>query len=129
MIEAWWRQLKHQWLFLSELDSATSVRKLVAFYVEQHRIVVPHSAIQGQTPDERHLGTGISVPATLNEKRVVGRAARLAHNRAEACSRYKVADATPAMVTIENNTSEANSIRVPSPKKATIKRSTGSMAA
>jgi transposase InsO family protein len=31
MIEAWWRQLKHQWLYLNELDCANSVRKFVAF--------------------------------------------------------------------------------------------------
>jgi hypothetical protein len=26
MIEAWWRSLKHQWLFLHPLDSVTTVR-------------------------------------------------------------------------------------------------------
>ena len=31
MIEAWWRSLKHQWLFLHSLDSVTTVRRLVAF--------------------------------------------------------------------------------------------------
>lgn len=105
MIEAWWRQLKHQWLFLNELDSTTSVRKLIAFYVEQHNAVVPHFAFQGQTPDEMYFGTGASVPATLKEKRAEARAARLAHSRAVTCARCKVADATPAMVLIENNTS------------------------
>ena len=29
MIEAWWRSLKHQWLFLHPLDSVTTVRRLV----------------------------------------------------------------------------------------------------
>ena len=33
MIEAWWRSLKHQWLFLHSLDSVTTVRRLVEFYV------------------------------------------------------------------------------------------------
>src|SRR5215472_7327808 len=32
MIEAWWRSLKHQWLFLHSLDSINTVRRLVAFY-------------------------------------------------------------------------------------------------
>lgn len=36
MIEAWWRSLKHQWLFLHSLDSITTVRRLVAFYVDEH---------------------------------------------------------------------------------------------
>jgi putative transposase len=35
MIEAWWRSLKHQWLFLHSLDSLGTVRRLVAFYVEE----------------------------------------------------------------------------------------------
>ena len=105
MIEAWWRQLKHQWLFLNELDSATSVRKLVGFYVEQHNTVVPHFAFEGQTPDEIYIGTGASVPAKLKEKRAEARAARLAHNRAVTCARCKIEDTKPAMVTMGSNTS------------------------
>jgi len=104
MIEAWWRQLKHHWLFLNELDGATSVRKLVGFYVEQHNTVVPHFAFQGQTPDEMYFGTGARVPAEMKEKRTEARAARLAHNRAVICERCKVEDATPALVTIGINT-------------------------
>jgi transposase InsO family protein len=41
MIEAWWRSLKHQWLFLHSLDSVTTVRRLVAFYVQEHIQVLP----------------------------------------------------------------------------------------
>ena len=52
MIEAWWRSLKHQWLFLHSLDSVTTVRRLVTFYVDEHNRVLPHSAFRGQTPDE-----------------------------------------------------------------------------
>jgi len=51
MIEAWWRTLKHQWLFLHSLDSVTTVRRLVEFYVQEHNRVLPHSAFRGQTPD------------------------------------------------------------------------------
>jgi len=105
MIEAWWRQLKHQWLFLNELDSATWVRKLVGFYVEQHNTVVPHFAFQGQAPDEMYFGTGASVPAKMKERRVEARVARLAHNRAVTCARCKVEDTKPAMVTMGSNTS------------------------
>ena len=50
MIEAWWRSLKHHWLFLHSLDSVTTVRRLVAFYVQEHNTVLPHSAFRGQTP-------------------------------------------------------------------------------
>ncbi len=58
MIEAWWRSLKHQWLFLHSLDSVTTVRRLVEFYVQEHNRVLPHSAFRGQTPDEMYFGTG-----------------------------------------------------------------------
>jgi hypothetical protein len=36
MIEAWWRSVKHQWLFLHNLDSASAVERLVVFYVSEH---------------------------------------------------------------------------------------------
>ena len=55
MIEAWWRSLKHHWLFLHSLDSVATVRRLVAFYVEEHNRVLPHSAFRGQTPDEMYF--------------------------------------------------------------------------
>jgi putative transposase len=48
MIEAWWCSLKHQCLFLHPLDSVTTVRRLVVFYVDQHNRVLPHSAFHGQ---------------------------------------------------------------------------------
>ena len=62
MIEAWWRSLKHHWLFLHALDSVTTVRRLVAFYVDEHNRVLPHAAFRGQTPDEMYFGTGDGVP-------------------------------------------------------------------
>jgi transposase InsO family protein len=55
MIEAWWRSLKHQWLFLHPLDSVATIRRLVAFYVHEHNHVLPHSAFRGQTPDEMYF--------------------------------------------------------------------------
>ena len=52
VIEAYWRSLKHQWLFLNSLDNLNAVEKLVAFHVDEHNEVMPHSAFRGQTPDE-----------------------------------------------------------------------------
>ena len=69
MIEAWWRSLKHQWLFLHSLDSVTTVRRLVAFYVDEHNRVLPHSAFRGQTPDEMYFGTGDTVSADFRHAR------------------------------------------------------------
>ena len=85
MIEAWWRVLKHQWLYLNTLDSMATVRKLVAFYVEQHNTHLPHAAFHGQTPDEMYFGTGADVPKQLQAARAAARQARLAANRALRC--------------------------------------------
>jgi hypothetical protein len=73
MIEAWWRSLKHQWLFLHSLDSVTTVQRLVAFYVDEHNRVLPHSAFRGQTPDEMYFGTGDAIPADLTSRATAAR--------------------------------------------------------
>jgi putative transposase len=44
MIEAFWRSLKHQWLFLNSLDNIARLRSLVAFFVEEHNTKMPHAA-------------------------------------------------------------------------------------
>ena len=85
LIEAWWRVLKHSWLFLNQLDSAACVRKLVAFYVEEHNTRLPHSAFQGQTPDEMYSGTGDEVPGNLPAAKQDARRRRLEVNRAARC--------------------------------------------
>jgi len=82
VIEAWWRSLKHQWLFL---DSITTVRRLVAFYVDEHNRVFPYSAFRGQTPDEMYFGTGDAVPADLTSRAAAARRARVEANRSAAC--------------------------------------------
>src|SRR4029450_3346279 len=55
MIEAWWRSLKHQFLFLPPLDSPATIRRLMAFYVHEHNHVLSHSSFRGQTPDEMYF--------------------------------------------------------------------------
>jgi transposase InsO family protein len=86
LIEAWWRQVKHGWLYLHELDTVAKVRRLVGFYVEEHNRRIPHCAFRGQTPDEVYFGTGDAVPDRLAERRRLARERRLAHNRAQACA-------------------------------------------
>ena len=90
MIEAWWRSLKHHWLFLHALDSVATVRRLVAFYVAEHNRVLPHAAFHGQTPDEMYFGTGEGIPAELATRADAARRARLQANRSVSC------DACPA---------------------------------
>jgi len=36
MIEAFWRSLKHGWLYLHALDSLAALRRLIEFYVKAH---------------------------------------------------------------------------------------------
>ena len=85
LIESWWRVLKHQWLYLNTLDRVSTVRKLVAFYVEQHNSHLPHSAFKGQTPDEMYFGTGHDIHRQLDAARISAREARMKHNRSQSC--------------------------------------------
>ncbi len=86
LIEAWWRSLKHKWLFLNPLDSVTKVRRLVEFYVEEHNSRLPHSTFRGQTPDEMYLGEGGEIPARLAAAKQDARHRRLEANRPAHCS-------------------------------------------
>lgn len=85
LIESWWRVLKHQWLYLNQLDTVPTIEKLVGFYVEQHNSHLPHSAFQGQTPDEMYFGTGQHIPQQLQKARLAARRKRLEANRALSC--------------------------------------------
>ena len=85
MIEAWWRSLKHQWLFLHALDSVATVCRLVAFYVDEHNRVLPHAAFRDQTPEEMYFGAGDAIPAELAARADAARRARLQANRSVTC--------------------------------------------
>jgi len=86
MIEAFWRSWKHSWLFLHALDNFTALARLVEFYVTAHNQVMPHSAFEGQTPDEMYFGTGGSVAAELATACKTAREERMKANREAACS-------------------------------------------
>ena len=86
LIEAWWRTLKHQWLYLNTLDSVETVRRRVAFYVEAHNTEIPHSAFRGQTPEEMYYGRRKDVPDKLKAAKTRAQAARMMANRATSCS-------------------------------------------
>jgi putative transposase len=72
-------------LFLNTLDTAASVRKLVEFYVEQYNTQLPHSAFNGQTPDEMYFGTGDDIPKQLEAAKLAARKLRLKTNRELNC--------------------------------------------
>jgi transposase InsO family protein len=86
LIEAWWRSLKHRWLFLHPLDNIATVKRLVDFYVTEHNERIPHAAFEGQTPDEVYFGRGDHIPGELAARRRDARGQRVARNRAVACA-------------------------------------------
>jgi transposase InsO family protein len=85
MIEASWRSLKYSWIYLHRLDTAAAVRRLVEFYVTAHNEVMPHSAFEGQTPNEMYFGTGGAVAIDLASARQAAREERMKANRAARC--------------------------------------------
>ncbi len=85
VIEESWRSLKHSQLYLHSLDSFSGLRRLIEFYVAAHNEVMPHSAFQGQTPDEIFSGIGDEVAERLVEARGSGREKRMRANRAAQC--------------------------------------------
>jgi transposase InsO family protein len=85
MIEAFWRSLKHSWLYLHSLDSMAALRRLIGFYVTAHNEVMPHSAFHGQTPNEVFFGVGEVVIRELAGARKTAREKRMKANRAARC--------------------------------------------
>jgi len=73
-------------MFLHPLDSLSTLRKLIEFYVAEHNETIPHSAFRGQTPDEIYFGRGQTVPDELAERRREARSKRIEQNRDTACS-------------------------------------------
>jgi putative transposase len=106
MIESWWRSIKHQWLFLHALDTVDTVRKLVAFYVEQHNKHVPHHAFKGQTPDEMFFGTGADVPEQLRTATLNARKLRRESNLAVSCANCRVESKLVALDTHPPNATQ-----------------------
>jgi transposase InsO family protein len=91
VVEAIWRKLKHDWLFLNRLDSFATIERLVAFYIEQYSSVSPHSALKGRTPDEVFRGEAMDLPERLREAQRAAIQERIAVNRRHRCDDYQVA--------------------------------------
>ena len=85
MIEAFWRSLRHQWLYLHSLERFTQLEQLIDFYVKEHNTKMPHHAFDGQTPDEVYFDQADGVRDQLTVARHQARRARIEANRAESC--------------------------------------------
>jgi hypothetical protein len=96
LIESWWRVLKHQWLYLNTLDTVSTIRRLVTFYVQEHNTRLPHSAFRGQTSDEMYFATGNEIPRQLGIARKAARQARMEVNRNNSCPTCEPLTAIPS---------------------------------
>jgi transposase InsO family protein len=85
MIEAFWRSLRHQWLYLHSLETFTQLEQLIDFYVREHNTQMPHHAFGGQTPDEVYFDQADRVSDRLTTARHQARQARMEENRGESC--------------------------------------------
>ena len=84
-LEASWRSLKHQWLYLNSLDSVAALQRLVAFYMQQHNEVLPHSALSAMTPNEVYSGSPHDISENLAIAKHEARHRRMTANRDLAC--------------------------------------------
>lgn len=91
LIERFWMSAKYGWLFLNDLDSLGTVRRLVGFYVKEYNETVPHSALNVRTPSEVYFGKAVDVPEELAAARTEARAARIEANRARKCDDCRTA--------------------------------------
>ena len=88
MIEAFFRRLKHAWLFVHPLPSLAKVKHLTAQYISDHNEMIPHSALGGATPREVFHGKWTEEESKrLKERGRAARNARMKENRVAECQR------------------------------------------
>ena len=63
----------------------TAVERLVAFYVVEHNMKIPHSAFRGETPEEMYTGRGADVAERLSMAKKQARIDRISANQAQNC--------------------------------------------
>ena len=106
MIEAFWRSLRHQWLYLHSLDGFAQLERLIGFYVEEHNTQMPHSAFVGPTPDEVYFAQADRIGDRLTAARRQAHRARMEANRDESC-RVCGLPPTPESVSVINAVAKA----------------------
>ena len=97
LIEAFWRQLKHAWLFLNMLESTAAVRRLVAFYIREHNEKIPRAVLGARTPDEVYFGREEDLRECLSGQSKTAQRVRRAANRAASCHRCDSSRAGPTV--------------------------------
>ena len=84
LIESFWAQLKHRWLYLHDLDTVAALQALVATFVEDHNTLIPRAALGGRTPDEVFFRREVDLPEQLGAARRRACVERVQFNQARA---------------------------------------------
>jgi hypothetical protein len=85
-------------LYLNSLDTEACVRKLIAFYDREYNEVMPHSALDFQTPDEVYFEREEYVSSRLKIARRTAREVRLTTNRMTTCETCRGSPAWSAAI-------------------------------
>jgi transposase InsO family protein len=88
MIEAFFRRLKHAWLFVHPLPNLSAVTQLTEQCIHDHNELIPHSALAGATPAEVFHGRWSEDDREkLEDRGRAARNARIQENRDAGCQR------------------------------------------
>ena len=89
MIETGFRALKHNCLFLHQLNDAVTAKRLVEFYVREHNTAIRSSAFGGERPNEIYFRTGAHVRHEVMAIRLTAKPTSVQRNRSAcgACPR------------------------------------------
>ena len=88
MIEAFFRRLKHAWLFVHALPTVETVARLTAEYIRDHNQLIPHYALAGATPTEIFYGSwSAQTEESISRDAKAAIERRAKANRASECGR------------------------------------------
>lgn len=59
MIEAFFKTMKHRYLYFQEVNSIDGLKKKLKFYIDEYNTIIPHSAHKGSTPFEAFNGQNL----------------------------------------------------------------------
>ena len=68
-IERFWRSLKQQAIYLNEIDSPFTMRRIINEYADYYNERRPHQSLQGKTPSMVFNGQYIPVPVSYAKKK------------------------------------------------------------
>lgn len=87
MVEMLFHRMKHRYLFTILLSNFESLVKGTDFYLNESNTCIPHSALNGATPEEIITGSWTEEKKTeLKEKIIAARQLRNETNRAVRCT-------------------------------------------